>query len=131
MELLPPRIRNPALRALIGDILKPDTELAGVSALRLRLMDPGFSWQALIDLATQHDLLPPLIHALSERALLPPVPHAPRNGHVTPRLRQYYREHLARRELQRTQIENVLRHFNRAGIVPLILKGARYVVAPV
>jgi hypothetical protein len=96
-------------------------------------MDPDFSWQRLIDLASHQDLLAPLIHALSERALLPPAPQAaPRghDGHVTTRLQQYYREHLARRALQRTQLKNILQHFNRAGMVPLILKGARYLVAP-
>lgn len=134
MELLPPTIRDPAQLGLLGDILKNNPDPAGVPALRLRLMDPGFSWQALIDLATQQDLLPPLIHALSVRALLPPVPHAAqhyRDGHVTLCLQQNYREHLARRESLRTQLQNVLRHFNRAGIVPLILKGARYLVVPV
>lgn len=95
-------------------------------------MDPDFSWQALIDLAAQQDVLPPLIQALFERALLPPIPRtAPRcrAGHVTQRLQEVYREHLARRELQKAQMQNVLSNLNRAGIVPLILKGARYLVA--
>jgi hypothetical protein len=132
LELLPPPIRNPAYLELVGDILKNNGELTG--ALRLRLMASDFSWQALLDLATQQDLLAPLIHSLSERALLPPVPRAAphyRGGHVTLRLQQSYREHLARRELQKAQMQNVLRYLNRAGIVPLILKGARYLVAAV
>jgi Uncharacterised nucleotidyltransferase len=132
LELLPPRIRNPAHLKLLGDILNTNVEPTGGLALRLRLMDSDFSWQALIDLATQQDLLPALIQALSERALLPPVPRAAphqRDGHVTRRLQQSYREHLARRKLQKTQMQNVLRHLNGAGIVPLILKGARYLVA--
>jgi hypothetical protein len=132
LELLPPRIRNPAHLALLGDILKNNGEPLG--ALRLRLMASDFSWQALVDLATQQDVLPPLIQALFERALLPPVPRTgpgSRGGHVTVRLQQFYREHLARRELQKAQLQNLLRHLNRAGIVPLILKGGRYLVAPV
>ncbi len=134
MELLPPTIRNPALLVLLGDILKNDAASAAVPALRLRLMRHDFCWQALVDLATQQDVLPPLIRALAERALLPPVPHAAEqtnDSHVTLRLQQSYREHLARRELQRTQLQKVLQHLNRVGIVPLIVKGARYLVAPV
>jgi hypothetical protein len=122
------------LLVLLGDILRNDADSAAVPALRLRLMKPDFSWQALIDLAFQQDLLPPLIHTLIRRTLLPPVPHAAKQSHddhVTLRLQQYYREHLARRELQKTQLKKVLHRLNRAGIAPLILKGARYLVAPV
>jgi hypothetical protein len=95
-------------------------------------MSPGFSWQALIEFATQQDLLPPLIYALAKRALLPPVPHtAKHDGHVTLRLEQYYREHLARQELERMQLQKILHRLNRSGISPLILKGACYLLAPV
>ena len=134
MELLPPTIISPALLALLGDILKDAADPVGAPALRLRLMSPDFSWQALVELATQQDVLPPLIHALAKRAILPPVPHVTdqrHEGHVTLRLQQYYRDHLIRRELQRTQLQNILHHLNGAGIVPLILKGAHYLVAPV
>jgi hypothetical protein len=135
LELLPPRIRNPALLVLLGDILKNAADAAAVPALRLRLMQRDFSWQMLIDLAAQQDVLPPLIHALTERALLPPVPRAAQqshdhDGHVTLRLQQSYRDHLTRRELLKTQLETVLRQLNSAGIVPLIMKGARYLLAP-
>ncbi len=131
MELLPPTIRSPALLALLGDLLKDAADPAGVPALRLRLMSPDFSWQALIDLAAQQDLLPPLIHALAKHALLPPVPAKHRHDcHVTLRLQEYYRDHLTRRELLKTQLETVLRELNGTGIVPLIMKGARYLVAP-
>src|SRR5690349_5627261 len=95
-------------------------------------MRPQFSWQALIDLATQQELLPPLIQALEQRALLPPQPHAARGrDHVAVRLQQYYVQHLARRESQKRQLQNILRPLNRLGIAPLILKGARYMVAPI
>ncbi len=134
LELLPPTIQNRVLLGLLGDILSNDAHSAAVPTLRLRLMKSDFSWQALIDLATQQDVLPPLIRALAERALLPPVPRAAEqtnDNHVTLRLQQYYREHLARRELQRTQLQKVLHALNRVGIVPLIVKAARYLVAPV
>jgi len=134
LELLPPSIRNPELLMLLGDILKADADQGAVPALRVRLMRPDFSWQALLDLAVQHDVLPPLIQALSQRALLPPVPRRATpadSDHVTPRLQQCYREHLARRQLLTAQLQNILRGLNRDGIFPLILKGARYLVAPV
>jgi putative nucleotidyltransferase-like protein len=133
LELLPPSIRNPDLLVLLGDILKADADQTAVPALRVRLMRPDFSWQALVDLAGQHDVLPPLIHALCQRSLLPPLPQKPtqsHDDHVTLRLQQCYRDHLARRRLQTAQLQDILRCLNRAGLVPLILKGARYVAAP-
>jgi hypothetical protein len=134
LELLPPRVQSPALLVLLGDIFKDEVDLTELSALRLRLMRPDFSWQALLDLAAQHDVLPPLMHALDQRALLPPLPHRATvagDDHVTRRLQGYYRDHLARRALQTAQLQAILRQLNDAGIVPLILKGARYLIAPV
>ncbi len=134
MELLPPRVQNPALLVLLGDIFKDEIDLTELSTLRLRLMRPDFSWQAIVDLAAQQDVLPPLIQALDQRALLPPLPQratAAGDDHVTRRLQQYYRDHLARRALQAAQLQAILAQLNGAGIVPLILKGARYLIAPV
>ncbi len=132
MELLPPSIRNPEHLALLADILNTDADRAANPSLRVRLMRPDFSWQALVDLAAQQDVLPPLIHALSERALLPPLPQrATGDDHVTLRLQECYRDHLARRALQTAQLQNILRRLNGAEIFPLILKGARYLLKPV
>lgn len=134
MELLPPTIQNPALLGLLGTILGHNADSASVPGLRVRLMGDDFSWHSLIDLAIQQDVLPPLIHALSRSSLLPPVPRATKHchdGHVTLRLQQYYRDHLARRELERIELQKVVRILYSAGIVPLILKGARYLVAPI
>lgn len=117
---------------MLGDILKNNGELT--SALRLRLMDSDFSWQALIDLGNSAG---PVASAYPSTFRACPITAGPargshyRGGHVALRLQQFYREHLARRELQKAQMQNVLRHLNRAGIVPLILKGARYLVAAV
>ena len=62
LELMPPSIRDPGMLALLGDILgvEPVT-----SPLRLRLMDFGFCWQTLVDLAADQDMLPPLILSTS------------------------------------------------------------------
>jgi Uncharacterised nucleotidyltransferase len=134
LELLPPRIRNPDLLLLLADILATDADQAAVPGLRVRLMRPDFSWQALIDLAMQQDVLPPLIHALDQRALLPPLPQratAAGDDHVTWRLQECYRDHLTRRKRQTAQLQDILGLLNGGGMVPLILKGARYLIAPV
>jgi Uncharacterised nucleotidyltransferase len=133
LELLPPRIRDRELLGLLGELLSPRMEPTSASALRLRLMREGFSWQALVDLASGQDVLLPLVFSLSIRGLLPPVPKSARNSdgsHVTLRLGEIYRQHLARRQLEQQQLVNVLAVLNRAGIVPLILKGGRYLAAP-
>jgi hypothetical protein len=133
MELMPAGIRERELFRLLGDLLSPQIRGHSTGALRLRLMQHGFSWQALVELASGQDVLPPLIFALSVRRLLPPIPRSPKNGndaHVAIRLGEYYRGHLARRQLAKSQLQNVLSALNHAGIVPLILKGARYLLAP-
>jgi len=102
--------------------------------MRLRLMNQGFSWQSLVDLASEQDVLPPLILALSERGLLLPVPRSTKSGgesHVTARFEVIYRQHLERRKREKRQLEKILSVLDDAGIVTLILKGARYLVAPV
>lgn len=128
---MPPGIADPALLGLLGDILRPDP--APVGPMRLRLMQPGFSWQALVDLAAGQDVLAPLVLALSTRGLLPPVPRSAAHGndsHVTNRLGDSHRRHLARRQQEKAQLDRVLSALNRAGIVPLILKGGRYLAVP-
>jgi DNA-binding transcriptional ArsR family regulator len=133
LELLPPRIRDRELLGLLGELLSPRMEPTSASALRLRLMREGFSWQALVDLARGQNVLLPLVFSLSMRGLLPPVPKSARNSdgsHVTLRLGEIYRQHLARRQLEQRQLGNVLAALNRAGIVPLILKGGRYLAEP-
>jgi hypothetical protein len=102
--------------------------------MRLRLLNNGFSWQSLIDLALGQDVLPPLILTLSKRGLLLPVPRSTKSSgesHVTARLAAVYRQHLARRKREKRQLEEILSVLDDAGIISLILKGARYLVAPV
>jgi hypothetical protein len=74
LELLPPRVRDRELLGLLGDVLSPRIEPTSASALRLRLMRDGFSWQALVDLASGQDVLLPLIFSLSARAARPRAP---------------------------------------------------------
>ena len=127
-----PRIADLELLALLGDILGPKAELAAVP-LRLRLMDRAFAWQDLVGLASGQDVLPPLIRALSERGLLLPLPRSIKVNsarHATGQLRDAYRQHLARRDLERRQLQGILSALDAAGVVPLLLKGARYLVAP-
>jgi hypothetical protein len=70
---------------------------------------------------------------LSSHGLLLPLPRSARGGaeaHVTNRLNDFYRGHLARRRLEKAQLERVLAALDRAGIVPLLLKGGRYIAVP-
>ena len=134
MELLPPTIADSDSLRLACEILALDRAPAGRMALRLRLMQPDVSWPALIDLANQQGVLVPLIHALKQDGLLLPVrasaSPAERENHVTTRLDQAYRDHLTRRADLTDQIEAIIRAFAPLGIEPLLLKGARHLVAP-
>jgi Uncharacterised nucleotidyltransferase len=119
--------------ALLADILRPDLDPATTGAMRLRLMGRQFSWQALVDLARAHGVLLPFIFALNRRTLLPPIPRSIGNhhGHVTVKLEAIYRQHLARRQAERSQLEAIIGILGEAGIRPLLLKGARYIAEPV
>ena len=133
MLMTPAEIRDGGLLQLLADILRPDMDLSATGALRLRLMRRGVSWQALIDLARGQGVLLPLIFALRGRGLLPPIPRSIENcdSHVTVRLGKIYREHLAQRQTDKMQLERVVLILDGAGIAPLILKGARYLIQPV
>lgn len=133
MLTTPADIRDPALLALLGELLRPEIAPAAIGGLRLRLMQRGFSWQALVDLARGQGVLLPLTYALSERTLLPPVPRAIANAgnHVGVRLTEAYAQHLAYREADRRQLDDVLRILGERGTRPLLLKGARYLLAPI
>jgi hypothetical protein len=130
---MPPGIADAELLRLLGDILRPRVDPSALGLLRVRLMRQGFSWQALVDLATDQDVLAPLVQALSSRALLLPVPQSARPGaeaHVTNRLNDFFSGHVARRRLEKAQLERVLVVLNRVGVIPVVLKGGRYVAAP-
>jgi len=131
--MTPADILDGAPLRLLGDILQPDMDPATTGALRLRLMGRGFSWQTLVDLARGQGVLLPMIFALTTRGLLPPIPRVMKNRdtHVTAKLGVLYQHHLARRRAEKDQLEGVLQTFHNAGIVPLVLKGARYLVEPV
>jgi len=85
---------------LLGSVIANTPSPQATAMLRLRSFQSGFSWQALVDLAVAHDVLPPLIFALNQRALLPPLPaklgEEARSAHVTSRLAAAYAEHRAR-----------------------------------
>jgi hypothetical protein len=134
MELLPPTLADSAALLLAGDILSVHQAGPSRMALRLRLMQPDVSWSALLDLASQHGLLVPLVHALKRDALLLPVraaaTPAERESHVTTRLEAAYNDHLARRADLTDQLQAIIAALGKAGIAPLLLKGARHLVAP-
>jgi Uncharacterised nucleotidyltransferase len=134
LDELPPSIPDMRLLGLLGGILAVRNDLPDTAALRLKFFSSEFSWQALVDLATTHGVLAPLIFALSRRTLLPPVPNSLRGldaeGHVTNRLNAAYGQHLARRDDLRRQLADSLATLNARGIVPILLKGARHLIDP-
>jgi hypothetical protein len=134
LDLLPPRISNPELLGLLADILAMPARDADRTSLRRRLTERGFSWQALTDLAIGQGVLFPLTWALRRRGLLLPLPRRSRGDvtldHPTATLEAAYRRHLARRDAQRDQLVALVAALNRAHISPLLLKGARYLLAP-
>jgi hypothetical protein len=130
LELLPPTIKDDGSLALLCEILRPGYTLEDTSALRAKLFGGAFSWQTLVDFAGRHGMLPPLIYALKERSLLLPLPRARHGenleGHVSSRLAAAYAQHLARRDEQRAQLIEVLAGLAGGAVVPLLIKGARY-----
>jgi hypothetical protein len=134
LDQLPPRISDPAVFASFADILAVRPSAADTARLRLRLIDGKVSWQALTDFALGQDAIFPLIWALRRRSLLLPVPRASRHlesvDHPTSALEALYDQHLARRRAQRDQLIAIIAALNQAGIVALVLKGARYLLAP-
>jgi hypothetical protein len=128
LELLPPTVSDRALLDLMGEILAVDPRPESTGALRMRFFQPGFSWQGLVDLASAHQLLAPLIWALRRRSLLLPARRSPPESDVTQRLEAAYQDHLARQEGLRDELTTILEAFNRAGIEPLLIKGARHLL---
>ena len=130
LDHLAPTIANDELLALLGKVLEPTPTAQSTGELRLRSYQPGFSWQALVDLAVAHEVLPPLVFALNQRALLPPVPKGlgdqARAAHVTNRLAVAYQEHSNRQADLREQLKLALAALNGKGIVPVLLKGAAH-----
>ena len=113
---------------MLGRVLENDPTPQSTGELRLRSFQPGFSWQALVDLAVAHEVLPPLIFTLSQRDLLPPLPttlsEESRAAHVTSRLTAAYLQHLDRQADLRQQLKTATGALNSQGIVPILLKGA-------
>jgi hypothetical protein len=133
LELLPPSIPDTGSLNLLETMLAVRPSAATSAELRLRTLDPGFSWQALADLAESQGVIFPLIWSLNQRSLLLPLPKRARAAgsveHPTAVFQEVYRQYLARRSKQREQLGAVVKALNAAGITPLLLKGARYLLA--
>jgi hypothetical protein len=134
LHRLPPTVTDPPLLALLGGVLASGSTPQSTSALRLRFYQPGFCWQALTDLAVEHEVLPALVFMLSEKSLLPPLASSLddelRKGHVTNRLLAAYQEHVQRQADLRQQLETALRALNSEAILPVLLKGALHLTHP-
>jgi hypothetical protein len=132
VQSTPADIQDSALLRLLGEILRPDVSASAASALRLQLLRPGFSWQALVEVSLEQGVLLPLILALTTRALSPPIPRSvKRDNHVSVRLKSVYALHLAHRRREQEQFDLLLEVLDREGVAVLVLKGARYLVDPV
>ncbi len=120
--------------ALLGDILAVRPNADQTAKLRGRLVKRKFSWQALADLAIGQEVIFPLIWALERHLLLLPIPKQIANDslfdHPTIALQVVYRRHLQRRQEQRDQLLAIIGTLNAAKVIPLLLKGARYLMAP-
>jgi len=135
VETLPPRISDPKLFRLLADILAVRPQASHTAQLRLRLIDKTTSWQALTDLAIDQGVFLPLVWSLTRRSLVLPVPKMAGNAgaadHPTAQLETHYRQQIQRRHDQRSQLIEITIALNQADVVPLLLKGARYLADPV
>jgi hypothetical protein len=133
LDRLPATINDQALLALLSRVIGNHPAPEPTAELRLRFFQPGFSWQSLVDLAVAHDVLPPLVFALTQRSLLPPLParlsEGARSAHVTSRLLAAYEEHLGRQKELTSQLHAAATALNGVGIVPVLLKGAVHLTA--
>jgi len=128
LDRLPPTITDNDLLALLGKVLENEPTSQSTGELRLRFFQPGFSWQALVDMAIAHDVLPPAVFALKQRSLLPPVPttlsEEARAAHVTTRLSAAYKQHLDWQADLREQLKMVTAALNSQAVIPVLLKGS-------
>jgi hypothetical protein len=119
---------------LLADIISFHAGTENTARLRLRLIDKTVSWQALVDLAEAQDALSPFVWAMLSRSLLLPLPAFTTGSlaasHPTVQLLSVHKEFLARRKRQRDQLAAIVTALNRDSIEPLLLKGARYLLAP-
>ena len=131
MERLPPSAPRSSIE-LLGRILDVRPSDSASAALRLAFFAPKFSWQELIDFANAHQLLPAVIWSLRRRALLLPLPASLdprlREAHVTQRLTKVFEQHLRLQNDLRDQLLAIVGAFNQAGVIPLLLKGARHLL---
>lgn len=132
LELLPPSISSAGRLSLLEEILAIGPTSRDRSQLRLKTMEPGFSWQELADLATSQGLLYPLIWSLKRTALLLPLPNRSSRSasekHPTAVLLAAYDEYLDRRRRQRAQLNDIVKAFNSFDVEPLLLKGSCYLM---
>lgn len=132
MNILPPRIENRDTLDLLCRSLAVRHCPYDDQDLRLAFFSEDFSWNALIELAIAHNLFVPLIACLNTRGLILPKPRnaddSTLQNHPTVLMEDVYARHTERQGDLRGQLWTISAAFNDHGIVPLALKGARYLL---
>lgn len=113
--------------ALLRDCLRWTMPPDRLFELRRLLWTDADAWDRLLGTATGANLSGALCERLGEKGLLPPPrPDLPRSdwgpGEILDCL---YRVNLERRTVQTNGLKSIVACLNRAGIVPLLIKGAR------
>lgn len=143
LDVLGPTVSNlaAARRAAVDDLaaaLTPAGEPAREAALRSHLAG-GARWPPLLELAREHFLLPALWPALRRHGAVDAVPESLRR-HLSARasrnpvpveltLEDLHRANAERNHALRLQVEGVVALLRRAGIEPVLLKGAALLLA--
>ena len=132
MEWLPPKIVDRALLVTLVGILQPEPSASTIARLRENLYRPQFNWAVLVPFAAGQDLLAPLVWTLKSKHLMLPTPKglAPdrRASFITTRLDDAFATHQAHHQDLRLQLQACITALNQAGIIPLALKGAQYLL---
>ena len=132
MNTLPPTIEDRDTLDLLCRSLAVRHSSYDDQDLRLAFFSESFSWNALIELAIAHNLVVPLIACLNARGLLLPKPRNAGDeaikNHPTVLLEDVFARHMERQGDLRGQLWTISAAFNEHGIVPLALKGARYLL---
>ena len=113
--------------ALLRRALALQAVPAETMRLRLELLSGAEAWERLLAAAASRRLTSLLVERLRQRGLVPPKPAVPAPGLLAPAevLDRIWQDHINTRMRQSTCLLTIVDLLNRAGIEPMLLKGAR------